>query len=167
MYLLHAIALEMFKNLQPTNNSDLDHQVHHFNTQIVLTLTIGSTISKQIFLTLTTRDHHHKPKMIVLILATRNNHQIYIKIQYMFQSKKYPGTIYLALLKSQNIPQMMRENQLKHPFKKYPAMQSQEFQMRILVHPKTLKEYFKHSTQIWLRNSITPIGYRNKSRTPN
>ena len=26
MCLLHAIALEMFKNLQPTNNSDLDHQ---------------------------------------------------------------------------------------------------------------------------------------------
>ena len=24
--LLHAFALEMFKNLQPTNNSDLDHQ---------------------------------------------------------------------------------------------------------------------------------------------
>ena len=27
--LLHDIALEMFKNLQPTNNSDPDHQVHH------------------------------------------------------------------------------------------------------------------------------------------
>ena len=119
-----------------------------------------------------------------------------------------------------NIPQIMRENKLKHLFKKYPGMQSQvylkikgqkqldqtqigqtqrgqtqrgqpknrsdrnrisnhktkvtkthfqqvrkELQMRILVHPKPLKKYFKHSTQI--RNSITPIGYRINSRTPN
>ena len=100
-------------------------RVHHLNTQIVLTLTTRvHHLKTQAVLTLTTMVHHHKPKMIVLILATRNNHQVYIKIQYMLQSRKYPGIIYLASLKNQNIPQIMRKHSLKHLFKKYPGMQS-------------------------------------------
>ena len=77
--ILHALALEMFKNLQPINNSDPDHQgppphldssgistqCHHYLTQVLQGFANRSQHHySQMLQKLTLRCQHHLPKIV-------------------------------------------------------------------------------------------------------
>ena len=102
--LLHAIALEIFKNLQLTNNFDLDNQGPPAQYTNCFDLDHWDPPSQNI--NRSDLDQQGPPPQTQgdsSDFGHQEQSPSLRQIQYMIQSKKCPSTIYLTSLKNQNI----------------------------------------------------------------